>query len=72
LYNFLNLIQVHIAQLQVTFDKHVEIHLNNRKYYIIQKNLKLLLDKLDVVYEVFKMYWILKIFHFASYFTRVD
>jgi hypothetical protein len=38
---FLNLISSTHRSTSNTFDKHVEIHLNKRKYYIIQKNLKL-------------------------------
>jgi hypothetical protein len=30
-FEFFNLLDAHIGQFRITFDKHVEIHLNDRK-----------------------------------------
>ena len=37
-FNFFNIFRgINIVQLEITFDKHAEIHLNNKKYLIYLK-----------------------------------
>jgi hypothetical protein len=52
--NFKIFIEVHIVQLINLFDKRTENDLNDRKFQIVQKLLKLIQFNLDIFYNIKK------------------